>query len=222
MAASLCCREGCCILNKHSTCVLVGQMDSPFVRHIAIALTHHGIEFRNHGLSVFADFEQLLSTNPAGSVPALQLSDSSVIVGTAAICEWIDSYGEQASLASTDVRRVADSQTISMSHFIAQKMGEIYRLYLIAVASGDSVATKPWISRCLVQINGALNFLACNLPHLEKEQLHSHASIAVACCANFAWQTCRSLGFTLDTPDSLAQFIKTCEFSAAFRKCPPN
>jgi glutathione S-transferase len=219
MAASFNHRQEC-ILSRHSTCILVGQMDSPFVRHIAIALTHHGIEFRILALSVFADFEHLLNINPAGSVPALQLPDGSVIIGAAAICEWIDSHGSQATLATVAAHQVADAQTISASYFLAQKTGELHRLSLMSAQRSDAPDAKPWISRCWVQIQGSLSLLARDVTRLEKDKQLSHAAIALVCCTQFAKQVCSAQHLNVELPTMMEQYIHDHAFTAVFRLCP--
>ncbi|MEO0958910.1 MAG: glutathione S-transferase family protein [Pseudomonadota bacterium] len=70
--------------------ILLGQYDSPFVRRIAVLLHHHGIAFEREVLSVFADFEAVLSRHPLGKVPALRLDDGTWLFESRAIQEWIE------------------------------------------------------------------------------------------------------------------------------------
>ena len=51
--------------------ILVGQLDSPFVRRVAITMNHYGLPFERKILSVFADLDKMLAVNPLGKVPAL-------------------------------------------------------------------------------------------------------------------------------------------------------
>lgn len=45
---------------------LVGMMDSPYVRRVAISLELYGVEFECQPLSVFSTFEAVLPNQPRG------------------------------------------------------------------------------------------------------------------------------------------------------------
>ncbi len=70
--------------------ILVGQFDSPFVRRVALALNHYGMPFERRVLSVFQDFDAMLSINPLGKVPSLILADGEIIYDSRAILEVLE------------------------------------------------------------------------------------------------------------------------------------
>jgi glutathione S-transferase len=70
--------------------ILVGMLDSPFVRRVAVTLTHYELPFTREVLSTFGDFDQMLSTNPLGKVPALRLDDGGVLVDSSTIIDYLD------------------------------------------------------------------------------------------------------------------------------------
>ena len=43
---------------------LVGMLDSPYVRRVAISLDLYGVDFEHQPLSVFSTYEQFASINP--------------------------------------------------------------------------------------------------------------------------------------------------------------
>ncbi|HIF10614.1 MAG TPA: glutathione S-transferase family protein, partial [Sneathiellales bacterium] len=53
--------------------ILVGQMDSPFVRRVAVTMNMYAMAFSREILSVYADAEDVRKINPLGKVPALIL-----------------------------------------------------------------------------------------------------------------------------------------------------
>jgi glutathione S-transferase len=65
---------------------LIGMMDSPYVRRVAVSLELYGIEFESMPLSVFRSFEAFAHINPVVKAPTLlldngvQLMDSSLIL----------------------------------------------------------------------------------------------------------------------------------------------
>ncbi len=53
---------------------LIGMLDSPYVRRVAICLKLLEIEFEHHAISVFRGFEQFKAINPVVKAPTLVLA----------------------------------------------------------------------------------------------------------------------------------------------------
>ena len=49
---------------------LIGYMDSPFVRRVAITCEFLGVEYEHRELSIFRDFDEFQTINPMLSIPA--------------------------------------------------------------------------------------------------------------------------------------------------------
>jgi glutathione S-transferase len=71
--------------------ILIGQYDSPFVRRVAVTLHLYEVPFGRRVLSVFTDFDQMLTINPLGKVPVLQLDDGECLFDSRAILDHLDS-----------------------------------------------------------------------------------------------------------------------------------
>ena len=54
---------------------LVGMLDSPFVRRLAITMRLLGIEYEHHSQSVVAGYETFKNINPLAKAPTLVLDD---------------------------------------------------------------------------------------------------------------------------------------------------
>lgn len=54
---------------------LIGMLDSPYVRRVAISLQLLGLEFEHRSLSVFRGFEAFSRINPAVRAPTLVCDD---------------------------------------------------------------------------------------------------------------------------------------------------
>lgn len=79
--------------------VLIGQLDSPFVRRLAATMTHYGLPFDRHALSVFGDRDEVMRLNPLGKVPALLLDDGETLIESAVIIDFLDEeVGEARAL----------------------------------------------------------------------------------------------------------------------------
>ncbi|WNK01588.1 glutathione S-transferase family protein [Thalassospiraceae bacterium LMO-JJ14] len=70
--------------------ILVGQLDSPFVRRVAATLSHYELPFDRHVLSVFGDRDEVMRLNPLGKVPALIIDEGETLVDSAIIIDHLD------------------------------------------------------------------------------------------------------------------------------------
>jgi hypothetical protein len=46
--------------------ILIGQYDSPFTRRVAVTMNVYAMAFERRVLSVFGDFDEMLTLNPLG------------------------------------------------------------------------------------------------------------------------------------------------------------
>lgn len=70
--------------------ILIGQYDSPFVRHVGIALTLYDLPFERRPWSTFGDGDQLAAINPLRRVPTLILESGEVVIESGAILDHLD------------------------------------------------------------------------------------------------------------------------------------
>ena len=69
---------------------LIGMLDSPYVRRVAISFQLLGIPFEHQSLSVFRTFDQFRKINPVVKAPTLVCDDGEVLMDSTLILE----YGE--------------------------------------------------------------------------------------------------------------------------------
>jgi glutathione S-transferase len=70
--------------------ILVGQMDSPFVRRVAVTMNMYAMAFSREILSVYADAEDVRKINPLGKVPALILDGGETLFDSQMIIDFLD------------------------------------------------------------------------------------------------------------------------------------
>jgi glutathione S-transferase len=58
---------------------LIGMLDSPYVRRVAISLEHLGVPFEHEAVSVFSTFEEFRGINPVVKAPTLVCDDGEVL-----------------------------------------------------------------------------------------------------------------------------------------------
>ncbi|MHA1166163.1 MAG: glutathione S-transferase family protein, partial [Alphaproteobacteria bacterium] len=144
--------------------ILTGQLDSPFVRRVAIALHIYRLQFEHNVISAYDDFDELLALNPLGKVPALQLDDGTVLADSTLILDYLDQLaGDGKSLwpASLDARAGVLAH-VGVAMGLAEKAVE-FRSETVRRPS-DKI-DQPRVERILAQINAALDWLEKHTPN---------------------------------------------------------
>uniref|UniRef100_UPI0019533B88 glutathione S-transferase N-terminal domain-containing protein n=2 Tax=Pseudomonadota TaxID=1224 RepID=UPI0019533B88 len=59
---------------------LIGMLDSPFVRRVAISLRLLGLPFEHAAVSVFRGFDEFQRINPVVKAPTLVCDDGTVLM----------------------------------------------------------------------------------------------------------------------------------------------
>ena len=165
--------------------LLVGQLDSPFTRRVAVSLTTLGFTFERSRLSVFGDVEEMRRLNPLGRVPVLVLDDGEMLIDSAAILDHLDEVaGPGRALlppGGPDRRRALQIIALALGADEKTAQGVYERMrYRPEQISFD------WIARCRAQVAGALDALERHAasPWLVGERM-TQADITVATMLGF-------------------------------------
>lgn len=78
---------------------LIGMLDSPYVRRVAISMKLMGIAFTNEQISLFRNFDEFRAINPVVKAPTLVTDDGTVLMDSGLILEYLERLaGPQRSL----------------------------------------------------------------------------------------------------------------------------
>lgn len=138
--------------------MLIGMLDSPFVRSVALALNYYGLPFEHANWSVGADFDRIRRYNPLGRVPTLVLDDGACLVESQAIHDELDERagGSRPLLPSRGPERREALQLIALAIGACEKgRDQLYE----RVFRPSEKWHAPWIDRCRAQMQGALEVL---------------------------------------------------------------
>lgn len=166
--------------------ILTGQLDSPFVRRVAVSLYAYGLDFEHNVISAYDDFAELLSLNPLGKVPALQLDDGTVLADSGLILDYLDGLaGPGKSLWPEKLEHRASALAhVGVAMGLAEKAVE-YRTE--TVRRPPEKHDQPRIDRIRAQIAASLRWLEKNTPDdgfLAGKEI-GHADIASAVTMTF-------------------------------------
>ncbi len=133
---------------------LIGMLDSPYVRRVAISLQFLGIPFQHRSISVFRTFDQFRSINPVVKAPSLVCDDGTVLMDSTLILEFAESLaaaGKSLMPAGADERRSA-LRVIGLALAACEKSVQIiYERNLRPVEKQH----QPWIARVSGQLLAA-------------------------------------------------------------------
>src|SRR6185295_14575639 len=73
---------------------LIGMLDSPYVRRVAISLQLVGLPFEHSNLSVFRTFGQFSAINPVVKAPTLVCEDGEILMDSSLILDYVDTLAE--------------------------------------------------------------------------------------------------------------------------------
>lgn len=200
---------------------LIGMLDSPYVRRVAICLDVMGVEFEHEAVSVFSTFERFHSLNPVVKAPTLLCDDGTVLMDSTLILQFIEVTQSPARpLWSRDSQLLQQQfSAVSLALAACEKSAQsIYETNLRPTAKQH----EPWLQRVrgqLVEAYAGLEQTLHNTPALLDEEF-SHATIAAA----VGWQFTQSmLGSWVPEQRHplLADLSHELEKTGPFRKYPP-
>jgi glutathione S-transferase len=133
---------------------LIGMLDSPYVRRVAISLQLLGIAFEHRPLSVFRTFDEFQRINPVVKAPTLVCDDGTVLMDSTLIldhAETLAAPGRTLMPRGTAERRQA-LRCLGLALAACEKSVQL-------VYEGLRPADKqhePWITRVRGQMGAAL------------------------------------------------------------------
>ncbi|HLH50430.1 MAG TPA: glutathione S-transferase N-terminal domain-containing protein [Roseiarcus sp.] len=75
---------------------LIGMLDSPYVRRVAIALLRLGLPFEHRPLSIFRHIDEFRAINPLLKAPTFVADDGTVLVESTLIIDYAESLAPRA------------------------------------------------------------------------------------------------------------------------------
>ena len=141
---------------------LIGMLDSPYVRRVAISAQFLGIPYDHVSLSIFNDLEKFRAVNPLIKVPTLVSDDGQVLVDSTLIIDFLETIcAKGKSLMPQDhVHRMKALQVIGASLVAMEK---VVALIYECKKRPEELQYLPWIERVEQQLRGATDQLDTSL-----------------------------------------------------------
>ena len=196
---------------------LVGMLDSPYVRRVAISLELYGVNFEHQSLSVFSTFDEFAKINPVVKAPTLVIDDSTVLMDSSLILDYFEALApdDKKLLPRQAAARALDLQLIGLALAACEKTVQI--VYEHNLRPPEKLH-EPWLNRVTGQLLAAYSTLEERLANRQSESL-TQASLTAVVAWSFTQSTLASV-VKADAFPHLQRHARLTEEHPAFKKYP--
>ncbi len=193
---------------------LIGMLDSPFVRRVAISAKLLQVPFEHQSLSVFRNYDEFAKINPTVKAPTLICEDGTVLVDSTLILEHLEELSAKSLVPAGAADRLLARSVIGAALVACEKTVQIYYEQTLRP---ETKRHQPWLDRVIEQLQAAYQQLESvaqqRRPWIAGEAM-SQADVTVA----VAW---RFTQFVLTEGGvDAGQFPAMKEFSAEMEQLP--
>jgi glutathione S-transferase len=197
--------------------LLVGMLDSPYVRRAAITGTLLGRDFEHRSVSVFRHMDAFRAINPLIKAPSLVADDGTVITDSGLIIQHFEDVAGRSLRPADPAARCRDLGLTGIGIVAADKAVSVE----YERKRPEAQRYAPWQERIVTQLHTALDLLdaAATRGELAAGPELRPADIAAA----IAWGFCRFVIPDYAPPErwpALAAQAKACEALDVFRHWP--
>lgn len=140
---------------------LIGMLDSPYVRRVAISLQLLDLPFEHQSLSVFRTFSEFSQINPVVKAPTLVCDDGTVLMDSTLILQYAEALAGR-SLLPSEPRALAQAlRTVGLALAACEKSVQI--VYEHGLRPAEKLH-QPWLDRVTGQMLAACDGLEQAMP----------------------------------------------------------
>lgn len=200
---------------------LIGMLDSPYVRRVAISLQLLDLPFTHRSISVFSTFAQFQAINPVVKAPSLVCDDGEVLMDSTLILEFAESLAApRKSLMPGDrSERQHALRAIGLALAACEKSVQI--VYERNLRPAEKLH-EPWVARVTGQLLAAYDALESELvrrPMACTSATINQAGISTAVAWHFTQQMLPEVVPAQRYP-ALCAFSSRAETLSAFAAAP--
>jgi len=167
--------------------ILIGMLDSPYVRRVAISMKLMGLPFEHRPVSVFRNFDLFRSINPAVKAPSFVCDDGTVLMDSTLILDYL----EHCVAAGNGLMPPGGEPRKQALRLIGLAMAANEKGVSLVYEKEQRPADKrhpPWIERTVGQVHASFGLLEeaakSARPWLQGDRLNA-ADVAVAVAWRF-------------------------------------
>jgi glutathione S-transferase len=142
---------------------LIGMLDSPYVRRVAISLQLLDLPFEHQSLSVFRNFDDFRRINPVVKAPTLVCDDGTVLLDSTLILEYAEALARPRSLLPVNIQDLMhELRLVGLALAACEKSVQI--VYEHGLRPPEK-RHAPWVDRVTGQLLAAFEALEAELRH---------------------------------------------------------
>jgi glutathione S-transferase len=199
---------------------LIGMLDSPYVRRVAISLQLLGLRFEHQSLSVFRTFTQFQQINPVVKAPTLICDDGEVLMDSTLIMEYAEAVARPRSLMPSELQELQHAlRVIGLALAACEKSVQI--IYERGLRPPEKLH-EPWVTRVTSQLlaaYGALEEEVGRRPLAVTSSSINQAGVCAAVAWHFTQQMLPEVVPTASYP-ALVAFSAKAETLPEFMSAP--
>jgi glutathione S-transferase len=141
---------------------LVGMLDSPYVRRVAVSLLQLGLPFEHRSLSVFRGFAEFAAVNPVVKAPSLVCDDGTVLMDSTLILDYAEALAApgRSLMPAALPERLRALRAIGLALAACEKSVQL--VYERALRPAEK-QHAPWVERVSGQLRAACDALESSL-----------------------------------------------------------
>ncbi len=208
------------LLLDNNTMKLIGMLDSPYVRRVAISLQLLGLRFEHESLSVFRGFARFQQINPVVKAPTLVCDDGEVLMDSGLIIEYAQALAHPRSLLPSG--RAALQHALRVTGLALAACEKSVQLVYERELRPAEKRHEPWVERVTGQLLAAYGELERSLerqPLAADSAQIDQAGVSTAVAWQFTQQLLPGLVQAADHP-RLAAFSAQAEALPEFMAAP--
>lgn len=142
---------------------LIGMLDSPYVRRVAISMRLLGLPFEHAAISVFRGFDAFQQINPVVKAPTLICGDDdsgSRLMDSTLMLIYAEALAGRSLMPAAPVELVRELRLIGLALAACEKTAQI--VYERGLRPAEK-RHEPWVERVTGQLNAAWRELEAEL-----------------------------------------------------------
>jgi glutathione S-transferase len=200
---------------------LIGMLDSPYVRRVAVTLIAAKVPFEHRPISIFRHIDAFARINPLLKAPTLVADDGTVLMDSGVILDYLAAaFPRVAALTPSEPHALLRALRLTaLALTVIEKA--VQRHYERALRPPEK-RHDPWVERVMSQLRAGLAALNAEAPQsgwMAGEL--GIADISAVCAFSFTRLILADLGEIGPYPN-LAEFCARAEALPAFLAAPPE
>jgi glutathione S-transferase len=198
---------------------LIGMLDSPYVRRVAVSLQLLGLRFEHRSVSVFRAFDEFHAINPVVKAPTLVCDDGTVLMDSSVILDYAQALAGRSLLPADLAQLQSALRVIGLGLAACDKSVQL--IYERALRPAEK-QHEPWVVRVTGQLQAALTGLEAEIalrPLATRPAQMTQAAVTAAITWHFVQQMLPQIIPAARFP-ALAAFSAEAEALSVFKAAP--